>query len=85
MRLTVILGYGEWFSHLFLALFWLNCVKLHEISCIPKKCMRLILLFHQSDLFLSSQPEQSEIKQIAAEGILTCLQDAIDSLEQNQV
>lgn len=47
--------------------------------------MRLILLFHQSDLFLSSQPEQSEIKQIAAEGILTCLLDAIDSLEQNQV
>ncbi|ESR40334.1 DNA-repair protein XRCC1 [Citrus sinensis] len=30
------------------------------------------------------KPEQSEIKQIAAEGILTCLQDAIDSLEQNQ-
>lgn len=36
-------------------------------------------------LLLSSQPEQSEIKQIAAEGILTCLQDAIDSLEQKQV
>ncbi|KAH7565153.1 hypothetical protein JRO89_XS09G0147100 [Xanthoceras sorbifolium] len=30
------------------------------------------------------KPEQSEIKQIAAEGILTCLQDAIDFLEQNQ-
>lgn len=31
------------------------------------------------------QPEQSEIKKIAAEGILTCLQDAIDSLEQKEV
>ncbi|KAI9162207.1 hypothetical protein LWI28_024910 [Acer negundo] len=30
------------------------------------------------------KPEQSEIKQIAAEGILTCLQDVIDILEQNQ-
>ncbi|XP_044487549.1 DNA-repair protein XRCC1 isoform X3 [Mangifera indica] len=30
------------------------------------------------------KPEQSEIKQIAAEGILVCLQDAIDSLEQKQ-
>ncbi|XP_059456383.1 DNA-repair protein XRCC1 [Corylus avellana] len=30
------------------------------------------------------KPEPSEIRKIAAEGILTCLQDAIDSLEQNQ-
>lgn len=30
------------------------------------------------------KPEPSEIKQIAAEGILICLQDAIDFLEQNQ-
>ncbi|GAV89377.1 BRCT domain-containing protein, partial [Cephalotus follicularis] len=30
------------------------------------------------------KPEPSEIKQIAAQGILTCLQDAIDSLEGNQ-
>uniref|UniRef100_A0A5B7A5Y4 Putative DNA-repair protein XRCC1 isoform X3 n=1 Tax=Davidia involucrata TaxID=16924 RepID=A0A5B7A5Y4_DAVIN len=30
------------------------------------------------------KPEASEIKKIAAEGILTCLQDAIDSLEQKQ-
>ncbi|CAK7356639.1 unnamed protein product [Dovyalis caffra] len=30
------------------------------------------------------KPEASEIKQIAAEGILICLQDAIDFLEQNQ-
>ncbi|KAK9282522.1 hypothetical protein L1049_005442 [Liquidambar formosana] len=30
------------------------------------------------------KPEASEIKNIAAEGILTCLQDAIDSLEQKQ-
>ncbi|PON66343.1 BRCT domain containing protein [Parasponia andersonii] len=30
------------------------------------------------------KPEPSEIKKIAAEGILTCLQDAIDSLEQKQ-
>ncbi|XP_057968134.1 DNA-repair protein XRCC1 isoform X2 [Malania oleifera] len=30
------------------------------------------------------KPEPSEIRQIAAEGILTCLQDAIDSLEQKQ-
>ncbi|KAI3846897.1 hypothetical protein MKX03_016553 [Papaver bracteatum] len=29
-------------------------------------------------------PEPSEVKKIAVEGILTCLQDAIDSLEQNQ-
>ncbi|KAB1218604.1 DNA repair protein XRCC1 [Morella rubra] len=30
------------------------------------------------------KPEQSEIRKIAAEGILTCLQDVIDSLEQKQ-
>lgn len=30
------------------------------------------------------KPEQSEIKKIASEGILTCLQDAIQSLEQGQ-
>ncbi|XP_021829112.1 DNA-repair protein XRCC1 isoform X3 [Prunus avium] len=30
------------------------------------------------------KPEPDEINQIAAEGILTCLQDAIDSLEQKQ-
>ncbi|KAJ8773441.1 hypothetical protein K2173_004271 [Erythroxylum novogranatense] len=30
------------------------------------------------------KPNPSEIKQIAAEGIIICLQDAIDSLEQNQ-
>ncbi|KAL5576385.1 hypothetical protein UlMin_018084 [Ulmus minor] len=30
------------------------------------------------------KPEPSEIKKIAAEGILTCLQDAIDSLKQKQ-
>uniref|UniRef100_A0A2P2QS66 BRCT domain-containing protein n=1 Tax=Rhizophora mucronata TaxID=61149 RepID=A0A2P2QS66_RHIMU len=30
------------------------------------------------------KPESSEIKQIAAEGIMICLQDAIDFLEQNQ-
>ncbi|KAJ4835422.1 hypothetical protein Tsubulata_025730 [Turnera subulata] len=30
------------------------------------------------------KPEPSEIKQIAAEGIVICLQDAIDFLEQNQ-
>ncbi|OUZ99685.1 BRCT domain [Macleaya cordata] len=29
-------------------------------------------------------PEPSEVKKIAVEGILTCLQDAIESLEQNQ-
>ncbi|KAF6175238.1 hypothetical protein GIB67_030456 [Kingdonia uniflora] len=37
--------------------------------------------------WLNSQeerPEASEVKKIAAEGILTCLQDAIESLEQNQ-
>lgn len=31
------------------------------------------------------QPEADELKKIAAEGILTCLQDAVDALEQNQV
>lgn len=31
------------------------------------------------------QPGPSEIKKIAAEGILTCLQDAIDALKQGQV
>lgn len=30
------------------------------------------------------KPDATEIKDIAAEGILTCLQDAIDTLEQNQ-
>ncbi|KAJ0075174.1 hypothetical protein Patl1_34404 [Pistacia atlantica] len=30
------------------------------------------------------KPEESEIKQIAAEGILICMQDAIDSIEQKQ-
>ncbi|CAN1198589.1 DNA-repair protein XRCC1 [Linum perenne] len=30
------------------------------------------------------KPEQSEINQIAAQGIIICLQDAIDSLEQDQ-
>ncbi|CAH8355922.1 unnamed protein product [Eruca vesicaria subsp. sativa] len=30
------------------------------------------------------KPEAGEIKRIAAEGVLTCLQDAIDSLEQKQ-
>ncbi|XAR50611.1 hypothetical protein NMG60_11004975 [Bertholletia excelsa] len=30
------------------------------------------------------KPETSEIKKIAAEGILTCLQDAVDSLQQKQ-
>ncbi|KAK4481912.1 hypothetical protein RD792_012825 [Penstemon davidsonii] len=32
----------------------------------------------------SSKPEPGEIKKIAAEGILTCLQDAIDALKQGQ-
>lgn len=31
------------------------------------------------------KPEQSEIKKISAEGILTCLQDAIDALKKGQV
>lgn len=31
------------------------------------------------------QPEASEIRKIAAEGILTCLQDTIDTLKQEQV
>ncbi|CAA0837231.1 DNA-repair protein XRCC1 [Striga hermonthica] len=38
-------------------------------------------------LWLESQdekPEPSEIKKIAAEGILTCLQDAIDALKQGE-
>ncbi|PIN03303.1 hypothetical protein CDL12_24172 [Handroanthus impetiginosus] len=38
-------------------------------------------------LWLESQdekPEPSEIKKIAAEGILTCIQDAIDALKQGQ-
>lgn len=35
--------------------------------------------------FYLLQPEPDEIKQIAAEGILTCLQDAIEFLEQKQV
>ncbi|PIA65244.1 hypothetical protein AQUCO_00100611v1 [Aquilegia coerulea] len=32
----------------------------------------------------SSKPEPTEVKKIAAEGILTCLQDAIESLEKKQ-
>ncbi|XP_010532131.1 PREDICTED: DNA-repair protein XRCC1 [Tarenaya hassleriana] len=41
----------------------------------------------QTISWLESQeekPEPGEIKRVAAEGILTCLQDAIDSLEQNR-
>ncbi|WOL11243.1 DNA-repair protein XRCC1 [Canna indica] len=41
---------------------------------------------HKTISWLESQdekPEESEIKNIAAEGIITCLQDAIDSLEKN--
>ncbi|KGN45337.1 DNA-repair protein XRCC1 [Cucumis sativus] len=43
--------------------------------------------YHKTLSWLESQeekPDPSEIKKIAAEGILTCLQDAIDSLHQNQ-
>ncbi|KAF3450797.1 hypothetical protein FNV43_RR06886 [Rhamnella rubrinervis] len=43
--------------------------------------------FNNTISWLESQeekPEPSDIKKIAAEGILTCLQDAIDSLEQKQ-
>ncbi|CAK9310453.1 unnamed protein product [Citrullus colocynthis] len=43
--------------------------------------------YHKTLSWLDSQeekPDPSEIKKIAAEGILTCLQDAIDSLRQNQ-
>ncbi|XP_015869343.3 DNA-repair protein XRCC1 [Ziziphus jujuba] len=43
--------------------------------------------FNNTISWLESQeekPEPSEIKKIAAEGILTCLQDAIESLEQKQ-
>ncbi|KAL6334318.1 hypothetical protein AAG906_014719 [Vitis piasezkii] len=42
---------------------------------------------HKTISWLDGQeekPEPSEIKKIAAGGILTCLQDAIDSLEQKQ-
>lgn len=35
--------------------------------------------------FHITQPDPSEIKKVAAEGILTCLQDALDSLKQGQV
>lgn len=38
-----------------------------------------------SPYFTFLQPEPSEIKKIAAEGILTCLQDAIDALKQGVV
>ncbi|XP_020100099.1 DNA-repair protein XRCC1 isoform X1 [Ananas comosus] len=41
---------------------------------------------NQTVSWLESQdekPEQSELKAIAAEGIFTCLQDAIEALEQN--
>ncbi|OMO54184.1 hypothetical protein CCACVL1_27989 [Corchorus capsularis] len=43
--------------------------------------------FNGTISWLESQeekPESHEIKQIAGQGILTCLQDAIDCLEQNQ-
>lgn len=43
--------------------------------------------FNETVSWLESQeekPEASEIKKIAAEGILTCLQDAIDSLKEKQ-
>ncbi|XP_038899733.1 DNA-repair protein XRCC1 [Benincasa hispida] len=43
--------------------------------------------YHKTLSWLESQeekPDPCEIKKIAAEGILTCLQDAIDSLHQNQ-
>lgn len=35
--------------------------------------------------FRYAQPEPSEIKKVAAEGILTCLQDAIDAFKQGLV
>ncbi|KAL8122995.1 DNA-repair protein XRCC1 [Apium graveolens] len=43
--------------------------------------------FRKTISWLESQdekPDPSDIKKIAAEGILTCLQDAIDSLKQDQ-
>ncbi|XP_030457710.1 DNA-repair protein XRCC1 isoform X2 [Syzygium oleosum] len=46
-----------------------------------------IIDLNRTTTWLESQEEKppaDEIKKIAAEGILTCLQDAIDALEQNQ-
>ncbi|KAE7997410.1 hypothetical protein FH972_002049 [Carpinus fangiana] len=66
----------------------------HQASNTAKECFSpsLVKRWAVDDLsrtitWLESQdekPEASEIRKIAAEGILTCLQDAIDSLEQNQ-
>jgi len=66
----------------------------HQASNTAKECFSpsKVKRWAADDLsrtitWLESQdekPEASEIRKIAAEGILTCLQDAIDSLEQNQ-
>ena len=53
---------------------WMNNAWYYCLWC---QCNYLIFLF--------CQPEKSEIKGIAAEGIITCLQDSIDSLGQDHV
>lgn len=62
---------------------WLRYI---ELRILPH-CFELTIYLAKSMTLFSFplQPEPNEIKKVAAEGILTCLQDAIDSLEQKQV
>lgn len=59
-----------------------------EDVLIPSKVKSWVIIdLNRTTTWLESQEEKppaDEIKKIAAEGIITCLQDAIDALEQNQ-
>lgn len=55
------------------------------VFLIRKKHMLLKTLNFLLLCFFFQQPEADEMKGIAAEGIITCLQDAIDSLKQSNV
>ncbi|KAF8026554.1 hypothetical protein BT93_F3140 [Corymbia citriodora subsp. variegata] len=59
-----------------------------EDLLIPSKVKSWAIIdLDRTTTWLESQEEKppaDEIKKIAAEGIITCLQDAIDALEQNQ-
>ncbi|KAL3631843.1 hypothetical protein CASFOL_024827 [Castilleja foliolosa] len=66
-----------------------TCVSSKIKNCIaPSKAKKWAVEdLKRTISWLESQeekPEPSEIKKIAAEGILTCLQDAIDALKQGQ-
>ncbi|KAI3418985.1 uncharacterized protein J3R85_013489 [Psidium guajava] len=64
------------------------CSNVTEDLLIPSKVKSWAIIdLNRTTTWLESQEEKppaNEIKKIAAEGILTCLQDAVDALEQNQ-